>query len=169
MSKNSQILSVTNINTHESILPTDGMSTEAQMASVNGGALFKHKSSDAQFRSVSSTGYYDTRDFSTIKSHQYQYRTSDANPIMKITFQPTTITKTTSFMEIHAEVANNIQNSPHFITSRHNSGRPGSNIPESELPTGVVPVGDMLLPMLAMALIYVISKIFRNRKTSQAL
>jgi hypothetical protein len=32
-----------------------------------------------------------------------------------------------------------------------------------------VPVGDMLLPLLAMAAAYIIVKLFRNRKTSQAL
>ena len=67
-------------------------------------------------------------------------------------------------MEIHAEVANNIQNTPHFITSRQNSDRgPGTDA------TGEVPIGDMLLPLLAMAAAYIIVKLFRNRKTSQAL
>lgn len=78
-------------------------------------------------------------------------------------------------MEIHAEVANNIQNTPHFITSRQNSGR-GPGTGDGEVADGAIgeylegsPIGDMLLPMLAMTLIYVISKIFRNRKTSQDL
>ena len=35
--------------------------------------------------------------------------------------------------------------------------------------TGDQPLGDMLLPLLAMAAAYIIVKLFRNRKTSQAL
>lgn len=45
-------------------------------------------------------------------------------------------------------------------------GPGGPAIGEDELGS---PVGDMLLPMLVIALGYIVVKLFRNRKTSQAL
>ena len=46
---------------------------------------------------------------------------------------------------------------------RSNDRGPGTDA------TGEVPMGDMLLPLLAMAAAYIIVKLFRNSKTSQAL
>ena len=49
---------------------------------------------------------------------------------------------------------------------RHAPGPGGPAIGEDEPGS---PVGDMLLPMLMMVLGYIVVKLFRNRKTSQAL
>jgi hypothetical protein len=74
---------------------------------------------------------------------------------------------TTSFMAIHSEVSESVtvQSAQPTIVHQRSSGRgPGGN--SSGMLT---PAGDMLLPMLAMACVYVIFKLFRNRKTSQTL
>ena len=84
--------------------------------------------------------------------------------------------RTTSFTGIHQEVSQTISYSPiqAYTTSPANEGsgeggRPGDIgggytgeiIPE--------PIGDMLLPLLAMAAVYLIVKLMRNHKISQAL
>ena len=84
--------------------------------------------------------------------------------------------RTTSFSSIHQEVSQTISYSPiqAYTTSPTNEGsgeggRPGDIgggytgeiIPE--------PIGDMLLPLLAMAAAYMIVKLFRNHKTSHTL
>jgi hypothetical protein len=84
--------------------------------------------------------------------------------------------RTTSFTSIHQEVSQTISYSPiqAYTTSPTNEGsgeggRPGDIgggytgeiIPE--------PIGDMLLPLLAMAAAYMIVKLFRNHKTSHTL
>ena len=84
--------------------------------------------------------------------------------------------RTTSFSSIHKEVAQTISYSPiqAYTTSPANEGsgeggRPG-DIGDGY--TGELipnPVGDMLLPMLAMAVAYLIVKLMRNHKISQAL
>ena len=62
---------------------------------------------------------------------------------------------------------------PIYSTSPTSEGTGGSR--RGDNPGGpvvgdqTVPVGDMLLPLLAMAAAYIIVKLFRNRKTSQAL
>ena len=45
----------------------------------------------------------------------------------------------------------------------------GENPGGNAVGDNTVPVGDMLLPLVAMAAAYIIVKLFRNRKTSQAL
>jgi hypothetical protein len=45
----------------------------------------------------------------------------------------------------------------------------GENPGGNAVGDNTVPVGDMLLPLLAMVAAYIIIKLFRNRKTSQAL
>ena len=87
--------------------------------------------------------------------------------------------RTTSFSSIHKEVSQSISYSPVQAYSvalaeegdGTSSGRPGMPDPSIDTPpTGqLVPVGDMLIPMLIIALSYVFVKLFRNRKTSQAL
>lgn len=79
---------------------------------------------------------------------------------------------TTSFSAIHNEVvAAHTQSYSASYTST--GGRPGiPNDPNGGTtpPTGeLVPAGDMLIPMLAMLLVYLLGKILHNRKTSQAL
>ena len=84
--------------------------------------------------------------------------------------------RTTSFSSIHQEVSQTISYSPiqAYTTSPANEGsgeggRPGDIgggytgeiIPE--------PIGDMLLPLLAMAAVYLIVKLMRNHKTSHTL
>ena len=82
---------------------------------------------------------------------------------------------TTSFTAIHKEIVG--QNSgtsyiaPTYTIASSNeegSGRgekPGGNA----VGDNTVPVGDMLLPLLAMVATYIIIKLFRNRKTSHTL
>ena len=45
----------------------------------------------------------------------------------------------------------------------------GSGREDGDYTGELLPVGDMLLPMLAMACAYILTKIFRNRKISKAL
>ena len=94
-------------------------------------------------------------------------------------------TKTASFSTIQKEVIQTVTYSPGHTYKAYNPaeeaaqtlyteqpqgprriGPGGSAIGEDELGS---PVGDMLLPMLVIALGYIVVKLFRNRKTSQAL
>lgn len=81
------------------------------------------------------------------------------------------VKKTTSFADIHQEIAQSISDtySATLMSETTPPAPPGPGGPaigEDELGS---PVGDMLLPMLVIALGYVVVKLFRNRKTSQAL
>ena len=101
-------------------------------------------------------------------------------------------TKTASFSAIQKEVVQTVTYSPGHTYKAYNpveeasqtlyteqpqgprrsNSRPGVPGDNGETPpaTGqLLPVGDMLLPLLAMAAAYIIVKLFRNRKTSQAL
>ena len=98
------------------------------------------------------------------------------------------VTRTTSFSTIQKEVISSVSfdNKPtyqaftpiespaEFFYSelsgpRRAPGPNGGNTPAigEDLPGS--PVGDMLIPMLVIALGYIVVKLFRNRKTSQAL
>ena len=76
---------------------------------------------------------------------------------------------TTSFAAIHSEVsANVVYSSTQPVGTRRNAGRgPGGEALGESRPGS--PVGDMLLPLLAMAFCYIIFKLFHNRKYSQTL
>lgn len=95
-------------------------------------------------------------------------------------------TKTASFSAIQKEVVQTVTYSPGHTYKAYNpvedadqalyTVQPhGPRRSRGENPGGnavgdnTVPVGDMLLPLLAMAAAYIIVKLFRNRKTSQAL
>jgi hypothetical protein len=95
-------------------------------------------------------------------------------------------TKTASFSTIQKEVIQTVTYSPGHTYKAYNPveeatqalyteqsqgprrapGPGGSAIGEDKPGS---PVGDMLLPMLVIALGYIVVKLFRNRKTSQAL
>lgn len=92
-------------------------------------------------------------------------------------------TKTASFSAIQKEVSLSVTSSPGHTYKAYNpvevatqalytvqppSPRRNDRGPGTDA-TGEVPMGDMLLPLLAMAAAYIIVKLFRNRKTSQAL
>lgn len=113
-------------------------------------SLFSTKLSDKSFRSISSTGEF---------------------------VSPYSVKGTISFASIHRDItaANAVNIS---LMNSNSSGGTSSSRPG--VPTGgngetppatgqLVPVGDMLLPMLVIALGYIVVKLFRNRKTSQAL
>lgn len=80
-----------------------------------------------------------------------------------------------SFIAIHKEIAtsnNYIASLTPLMSSRSGSGRPGLPNTDGDTPpvTGeLVSMGDMILPMLAMAVVYVVVKFFRKRKISKAL
>ena len=77
------------------------------------------------------------------------------------------VKKTTSFADIHQEIAQSVSDAySAALMSETPPGPGGPAIGEDELGS---PVGDMLLPMLVMVLGYVVVKLFRNRKTTQAL
>ena len=90
------------------------------------------------------------------------------------------VKRTTSFSSIHQEVSQSLfsdqQQAPFAssssVTSRRTTER-DDQLDDSNTATGQEkpgsPVGDMLLPMLVMALVYVVVKLFRNRKTTQVL
>ncbi len=93
------------------------------------------------------------------------------------------VTRTTSFSTIQKEVISSvsIDNKPtyqaftpiespaEFLYTEHSGPRRSSDRGPGTEATGEVPIGDMLSPLLAMAAAYIIVKLFRNRKTSQAL
>ena len=95
-------------------------------------------------------------------------------------------TKTASFSAIQKEVVQTVTYSPGHTYKAYNPAEAATQSLYTEQPQGprrsrgdnpggnavgdnTVPVGDMLLPLLAMAAAYIIVKLFRNRKTSQAL
>lgn len=95
-------------------------------------------------------------------------------------------TKTASFSTIQKEVSQAVTYSPGHTYKAYNPVEVATQALYTEQPQGprrsrgenpggnavgdnTVPVGDMLLPLLAMTAAYIIVKLFRNRKTSQAL
>ena len=95
-------------------------------------------------------------------------------------------TKTASFSTIQKEINQAVTYSPGHTYKAYNPVEIATQALYTEQPQGprrsrgenpggnavgdnTVPVGDMLLPLLAMAAAYIIVKLFRNRKTSQAL
>ena len=102
-------------------------------------------------------------------------------------------TKTASFSTIQKEVSQAVTYSPGHTYKAYNPAEVATQALFTEQPQGprrsnsrpgvptggngetppatgqLLPVGDMLLPLLAMAAAYIIVKLFRNRKTSQAL
>ena len=89
------------------------------------------------------------------------------------------VKRTTSFSSIHQEVSQSlfseyeeVCSSSSTFTSRRNSDR-DDQLDDNNTATGQEnpgsPVGDMLLPMLVMALVYVVVKLFRKLKTTQVL
>ena len=97
-------------------------------------------------------------------------------------------TKTASFSTIQKEVIQTVTYSPGHTYKAYNPaeaaqtlfteqpqgprrapGPNGGNTPAIGEDKPGSPVGDMLIPMLVIALGYIVVKLFRNRKTSQAL
>jgi len=93
-------------------------------------------------------------------------------------------TKTASFSAIQKEVVQTVAYSPGHTYKAYNPAEAAAQTHYTEQPhgprrsrgeqqegdaTGEVPVGDMFIPMLLIALGYIVVKLFRNRKTSQAL
>ena len=139
------------------------------MQSTNQGSIISVRTSDASYKTVSSGGWHThpVAQQSVVYHHDY----NRINTWNHITLPVTTATgKTTSFTAIHEEVSANVMFSP----AKNSSGRPGgpptTGNGDTPPPTGsLLPIGDMLIPMLLIALGYVVVKLFRNRKTSQAL
>ena len=94
-------------------------------------------------------------------------------------------TKTASFSSIQQEVIQTVTYSPGHTYKAYNPNEDAQTL-YTEQPNGPrrtngrgdvidgpavgqVPVGDMLLPLLAMAASYIFVKLFRNHQTSQAL
>lgn len=94
-------------------------------------------------------------------------------------------TKTASFSSIQNEVIQTVTYSPGHTYKAYNPAEAAQTL-YTEQPNGPrrtngrgdvidgpavgqVPVGDMLLPLLAMAASYIFVKLFRNHQTSQAL
>ena len=93
--------------------------------------------------------------------------------------------KTASFSSIQQEVVQTVTYSPGYTYKAYNPVEAAAQALYTEQPNGPrrvgpggpsigedlqgSPVGDMLLPMLVIALGYIVVKLFRNRKTSQAL
>ena len=95
-------------------------------------------------------------------------------------------TKTASFSAIQKEVSLSVTSSPGHTYKAYNPAEEAAQTLYTEQPNGPrrtngrgdvidgpavgqVPVGDMLLPLLAMAAAYIFVKLFRNHQTSQAL
>ena len=95
-------------------------------------------------------------------------------------------TKTASFSSIQQEVIQTVTYSPGHTYKAYNPAEEAAQTLYTEQPHGPrrsrgenpggnavgdasVPAGDMLLPLLVMAASYIVVKLFRNHKTSQAL
>ena len=97
-------------------------------------------------------------------------------------------TKTASFSSIQQEVIQTVTYSPGHTYKAYNPAELAAQVLYTEQPNGPrrvgpnggntpsigedlqgSPIGDMLIPMLVIALGYIVVKLFRNRKTSQAL
>ena len=80
------------------------------------------------------------------------------------------VKRTTSFADIHQEIAQSVSDTySATLMSETPPGPSGPGGPAIGEDKPGSPVGDTLLPMLVIALGYVVVKLFRNRKTSQAL
>ena len=95
-------------------------------------------------------------------------------------------TKTASFSSIQQDVIQTVTYSPGHTYKAYNPAEEAAQTLYTEQPNGPrrtngrgdvidgpavgqVPVGDMLLPLLAMAAAYIFVKLFRNHQTSQVL
>ena len=118
----------------------------------------------------------------------HSFGTTGAAPALPTTggWNSLSTTKTTSFRTIQQEVIQTVTYSPGHTYKAYNPAEEAAQTLYTEQPSGPrrsrgenpggpavgdasVPAGDMLLPLLAMAAAYMIIKLFRNRKTSQAL
>lgn len=94
------------------------------------------------------------------------------------------VKKTASFSTIQKEVVQTVTYSPGHTYKAYNPAEAAAQALYTEQPrgprrsrgeeqdgpvTGDQPLGDMLLPLLAMAAAYITVKLFRNLKTSQTL
>lgn len=92
------------------------------------------------------------------------------------------VKRTASFSAIQEETFTEVSYTPSASYAPYNPAEQGifytrRNSREDEVPEGDAtgqlpegsPVGDMLLPLLAMAAVYIFVKFFRNRKTSTTL
>ena len=148
------------------------------MQSTNQGSIISVRTLDARMQTVSSGGGHTHS--AAQQSVAYHHEYNRVNTWNHTTlFVSTAKGKTTSFMSIHQEVAQTLftnqeeaYSSSSIFTSRRNSDRE-DQLDDSNTATGQEkpgsPVGDMLLPLLAMAAVYVFVKFFRNRKTSTPL
>ena len=139
------------------------------MQSTNQGSIISVRTSDASYKTVSSGGGYthSAAQQSVVYHHDY----NRVNTWNHITLPVSSATgKTTSFTSIHQEVAQDLSDQQWTaeITSGPRRSR-GENPGGNAVGDNTVPAGDMLLPLLTMAAAYIIVKLFRNRKTSQAL
>ena len=138
------------------------------MQSTNQGSIISVRTLDAQMQTVSSGGGHTHS--AAQQSVAYHHEYNRVNTWNHTTLSVSTATgKTTSFTSIHQEVIQDLSDQLQAeITSgpRRGPGPGGPAIGEDEFGS---PVGDMLLPMLVIALGYIVVKLFRNRKTSQAL
>ena len=137
------------------------------MQSTNQGSIISVRTSDTHFKTVSSGGGYthSAMQQSVVYHHDYN-RANTWNHITLPVSSPTG--KTTSFTSIHQEVAQDLSDQQWTAEITSGPRRARGEQQEGDA-TGEVPVGDMLLPLLAMSIAYIIIKLFRNRKTSQAL
>lgn len=131
--------------------------------------------------------------------NQFIHTTSSARPVEIVSGSSSTqstggwsslsVQRTTSFTGIHQEVSQTVSYSPGHTHKAYNPAEEAAQTLYTEQPNGPrrsreeetpdgsstgqlypgSPVGDMLLPLLAMVATYIIVKLFRNRKTSQTL
>lgn len=128
--------------------PSVGFATQ----SAAQGGILTVRTSQKSFQSVGAGG---TGDFSSTQRGLSSY----------------SVKRTTSFADIHQEIAQSVSDaySAALMSETTPPGPPGPGGPAIGEDKPGSPVGDMLLPMLVIALGYVVVKLFRNRKTSQAL
>jgi hypothetical protein len=138
------------------------------MQSTNQASIISVRTSDASFKTASSGGwdFYPT----TQQSKTYHHDYNRVNTWNHITLPVSSAAgKTTSFTSIHQEVIQDLSDQLQAEITSGPRRAPGPGGPAIGEDKPGSPAGDMLLPMLVIALGYIVVKLFRNRKTSQAL
>ena len=134
------------------------------MQSTNQGSIISVRTAGGRMQSIAPSGEYGA-DF--VPQKQVHYSATSATLGCP---SPYSVKGTTSFTAISSEVGegvatqDNLFGGPAQMKGRAYAGRPDTPPVGQE-----APVGDMLLPLMLMAVGYLFVKLVRNRKKSQAL
>ena len=137
------------------------------MQSTNQGSIISVRTSDAQMQSIAPS----SGQAALYTTHTQMARSVSSAVFNQGSSSAYSVKGTTSFMAIHSEVSESVtaQSAQPTIVHQRSFAPPGPGGPAIGEDKPGSPIGDMMIPMLLIALGYVVVKLFRNRKTSQAL